>query len=291
MTSIHVLAVTWWCQTTQTPWNWTPRYYIGVWLMIGLFVIPFGLAMRKRSQTAGLDNRDKRAIVWFGLGVLAMWAASDWPLGTLGAGYLLSIHTVLYLVYTMIAAPLILLGIRPWMARAILDRVHGWSLYRQVRKPWVAAVVLNFILVITHIPFLVDALRTSQLGSFVLDALWLISGIAGWLPVISPFTADRIRTSIWQCVYLFIAFGAFPMLPGAFITFAGVPLYRVYDLAPRFDGWTPLEDQQLAGAIMKVGNIPILWAVIGALFMRSALRSIRNDSNVTTLVQSDTATT
>jgi cytochrome c oxidase assembly factor CtaG len=285
-----LFAVTWWCQTTQVPWDWTPRYYVGVWILVALFVIPYALAVRNRARSVGLDAKDKRAAVWYGLGVVAMWAASDWPLGTLGAGYLLSIHTVLYLVYTMVAAPLMLLGLRPWMAKAILQRLRGWAIYRQVRKPWVAIVILNGILVITHIPSLVDALRVSQLGSFALDALWLFSGLCGWLPVISPFAPDRIRSAIWQCVYLFIAFGAFPMLPGAFITFAGVPLYRVYDLAPRFDGWTPLEDQQLAGAIMKVGNIPILWAVIGVLFLRTATRGMRKDSTDTTRAVGDTVT-
>jgi cytochrome c oxidase assembly factor CtaG len=279
MTDSLMLAVTWWCQTTQLPWDWTPRYYPGVWVLVALFVIPYVIAVRHRSRTVGLDATDKRAAVWFALGVLAMWSASDWPLGTLGAGYLLSVHTVLYLIYTMIAAPLILLGLRPWLAESILRRTHGWAVYRQLRRPWVAVVILNAILVITHIPLVVDTLRVSQFGSFVLDALWLISGLCGWLPIITPFKADRIRTAIWQCVYLFLAFGAFPMLPGAFITFAGLPLYRVYDLAPRFEGWTPLEDQQLAGALMKVGNIPILWAVIGVLFMRTALENLRRDSS------------
>ena len=40
-------------------------------------------------------------------------------------------------------------------------------------------------------------------------------------------------------MYLFVAFGAFPMLPGAFITFSPLPLYRVYELAPRFGDWSP----------------------------------------------------
>ena len=55
-------------------------------------------------------------MLWFALGMAGLWAASDWPLGTLGAGYLLSVHTVLYIIYTMVAAPLLVLGLPPWMA-------------------------------------------------------------------------------------------------------------------------------------------------------------------------------
>jgi cytochrome c oxidase assembly factor CtaG len=275
--SSPILAVTWWCQTTTAPWDWTPKVYLGVWLMLALFVVPYAIAMVRRSRRHGLTSRDKRAMLWYGLGVFFVWSASDWPLGTLGAGYLLSIHTVLYLIYTMVAGPLLVLGLPDWMTRGLLDKVRGWSIYRLVVKPWVAVIVLNGILVFTHLPPVVDGLRASQFGSFVLDALWLVSGVVGWLPIITPFRGDRIKAPIWRCVYLFIAFGAFPMLPGAFITFSGVPLYRVYELAPRFGDWSPLDDQQLAGALMKVGNIPILWAVIAAIFVKAALEGSRDN--------------
>jgi putative membrane protein len=271
VTELQVLAVSWWCQSTKAPWTWTPKIYIGVWIVMAVILGTYGLAMRKRAKAVGLDARDKRAILWFVLGTMSLWLATDWPLGLLGSGYLLSIHTTLYLIYTMIAAPLMLIGIPQWMARAMLDRLHGWGVYRWSVKPWIAAIVLNAALVFTHLPFVVDPFRATQLGTFVLDAMWLFSGVIGWLPIVSPFRGDRIKAPIWKCVYLFIAFGAFPMLPGAFITFSPLPLYRVYELAPRFGDWSPEDDQQLAGALMKVGNIPILWTVIAVVFMKSLL--------------------
>jgi cytochrome c oxidase assembly factor CtaG len=271
VTDAYVLAVSWWCQSTKAPWSWTPKIYVGVWIVMALLVVPYALTMRRRAKTVGLDARDKRAILWFSLGAAALWVATDWPIGLLGSGYLLSVHTTIYIIYTMVAAPLMLLGIPAWMARALLDRLHAWGAYRWSVKPWIAAIVLNVALVVTHLPFVVDPFRSSQLGSFVLDAIWLTSGVIGWLPVITPFRGDRIKAPIWKCVYLFVAFGAFPMLPGAFITFSPLPLYRVYELAPRFGSWTPEDDQQLAGALMKVGNVPILWSVIAAVFIKSAL--------------------
>jgi cytochrome c oxidase assembly factor CtaG len=277
MSGVGVLAVSWWCQATRAPWDWTPKLYLGVWIMMALILGSYGWVMRRHARAVGLDARDKRAIVWFVLGALALWLATDWPLGLLGSGYLLSIHTTLYLVYTMIAAPLMLIGIPRWMAQGMLDKLRGWGAYRWSVKPWIAALVLNAALVFTHLPFVVDPFRASQFGSFALDAIWLLSGVVGWLPIVTPFRGDRIRAPIWKCVYLFVAFGAFPMLPGAFITFSPLPLYSVYELAPRFGSWTPEEDQQLAGALMKVGNIPILWTVIAVVFMRSALEQNRAD--------------
>lgn len=277
MTS-SLFAVSFWCTTTTEPWSWTPKFYAGTWLMAVALLVPYFLVMRRRARTHGLTTADRRAMAWWTLGVLVLWASSDWPIGTLGAGYLLSIHTSIYLLYTVVAAPLMLIGIPDWMLRRILDRVRGWGIYRNLTKAWVGAVVMNGIMIFTHVPLVVDTSRTSQFGSFFLDLLWLISGVAGWMPVLTPFRADRIRTAIWKCVYLFLAFGAFPMFPGAFITFAPVPLYRIYENAPRFGAWSPLDDQQLAGALMKVGNIPILWTVIAALFVRTTIDQHRHES-------------
>ena len=275
-----ILAVSWCCQSSTAPWTWEPRTYLGVWVVLFLLAAPYVASMRARHRSVGLDDRDRRAMMWYALGLAGVWASSDWPLGSLGAGYLLSIHTVLYIIFTMVAAPLMLLGMPRWMFDNLLDRLRLRSLYRAMVRPWVAGIVLNLILVVTHIPMFVDALRTSQFGSFVLDAAWLLSGIVGWLPIISPREEDRIGNPMWKVTYLFLAFGAFPMVPGAFITFAGQPLYGIYDLAPRFGDWSTLEDQQLGGAIMKVGNIPILWAVIAAIFVRSALKTRIDERNI-----------
>ena len=152
MSELHVLAVSWWCQSTRTPWTWTPKLYIGVWIVMGAILGTYAWSMRRRARSVGLDARDKRAIVWFVLGTLSLWIATDWPLGLLGSGYLLSVHTTLYLIYTMVAAPLMLIGIPQWMARNMLDRLHGWGVYRASAKPWIAAVVLNVALVFTHLP-------------------------------------------------------------------------------------------------------------------------------------------
>ena len=125
MSGIDVLAVNWWCQATRAPWTWTPKLYVGVWLMMAVILGTYGWAMRRRARAVGLDARDKRAILWFVLGAMGLWLATDWPLGLLGSGYLLSIHTTLYLIYTMVAAPLMLIGIPGWMARGMLEPAAG----------------------------------------------------------------------------------------------------------------------------------------------------------------------
>jgi putative membrane protein len=270
-----LLGVTWWCHTIKAPWSWTPRAYVGVWLLIAAVAVTYALVLRRRGRSVGLTDGDRRACIWFGLGLLIFWIASDWPLATLGGAYLLSAHVVIYMLYTFGAAPLLLLGIRPWMARGALDRVHGWSVWRMATKPWVAAVQINVVLVLTHLPPVVDRLRASQPGSFLLDAAWIVSALVAWVPVAGPFHGDRIRQPLLTCAYLFLAFQLFPMLPGSLITFASSPVYSVYELAPRLGGWTPQNDQQLAGALMAIGCTPVVWGLIAVIFIRAAEASSR----------------
>jgi putative membrane protein len=169
----------------------------------------------------------------------------------------------------MAAAPLLVLGLPEWMLRRALSRLRAYRLLRLLAQPLVAGVLFNVVLVATHAPLTVDTLRTNQAGSFLLDVAWLASALLLWLPVCGPL--DELKPSYpARGVYLFLAAGLVPMVPGGFLTFAEAPLYAVYELAPRIGGFEALDDQQAAGAIMKVGNLPLLWPVLAGLFLRWA---------------------
>lgn len=212
-----------------------------------------------------------RRQMWFFLaGVVVFWVASDWPLGVLGAGYLASAHMAQFMLYTLVAAPLLVLGIPEPMARRILARLRLYRFMTRLTKPVVAGLVFNGCLVATHSPWAVDTLRANQLGSFVMDAVWLASGVLVWLPICSPLSEHRLRAYPVKMVYLFLALGVVPAVPAGFLTFAGFPLYATYELAPRFYGLDAATDQQMAGLIMKLGGIPIVWGTIIAMMMRWA---------------------
>ena len=47
-----------------------------------------------------------------------------------------------------------------------------------------------------------------------------------------------------------------------------VRLYSVYELAPRFHGLAAGTDQQIAGLVMKLGGIPIIWGTMLAICVK-----------------------
>ena len=84
----------------------------------------------------------------------------------------------------------------------------------------------------------------------------------------SPLPELRHPSYGVRAVYLFLAAGAVAMIPGGVLTFADGPLYATYELAPRALPLNAADDQQLAGIIMKVGNLPVVWAVILVMVLR-----------------------
>lgn len=243
-----------------------PRAYTGVWLAMAVLLVAYLRGRRRLSPTERAAEPPSRP--WaFLAGWLALWAASDWPLGTLGAGYLASAHMVQYLVTTLVAAPLLVAGLSEPMLRRGLARTRTAGVVGAACRPVTAVVLANLVLVATHAPVTVDALRTSQAGSFVPDALWLAAGFVLWLPICGPLPELRPSYPV-RGAMLFVGAGVVPMIPGGFLTFADTPLYAVYELAPRVGGCDATSDQQLAGVLMKLGSVPLIWPVIGVLFAR-----------------------
>lgn len=263
----------WWCAATNEPWNWSPRAYPGIWLTMAVLLAAYFWAWRYGpvdATAAAEDGAAARRKRWaFIGGWLLLWLATDWPLGALGAGYLASAHMAQYVLYTMAAAPLLMVGTPEWMLRRLLSKLRAYRLVKALARPLTAAVIFNVVLIGTHAPITVDTFRSNQFGSFVLDSAWLLSSLLLWLPVCGPL--EELKPSLpARGVYLFMAAGLFPMIPGGFLTFASAPLYAVYELAPPVENIDALTDQQFAGALMKLGNIPLLWPVLGALFIRWA---------------------
>ena len=59
-----------------------------------------------------------------------------------------------------------------------------------------------------------------------------------------------------------------PTVPASFLTFGDHPLYRRYETLPKLWGLSALDDQLIAGLIMKIGAGLLLTALIAVIFFR-----------------------
>ncbi|MDH3732537.1 MAG: cytochrome c oxidase assembly protein [Gemmatimonadota bacterium] len=247
----------WWCAAQGVAWTWSWRPYPGVWIFIGLLLLAYlrfggGSAASSRQRTASFA------------GLIALWVALDWPIGALGSGYLASLHMVQFLLIALVAPPLLLMGI-PAERYQRLATWRGFGLVRVLTVPLVALLLFNTVVVATHWPGLVDSLMSSQLGSFVLDVSWLLAGLILWWPVVSP-VPDRPRFPLGVRMGYLIVCTVLMTLPYVFLTFAELPFYATYELAPPVGVLSARDDQRVAGLIMRLGGGTILWTAAGVLF-------------------------
>ena len=234
----------WWCSAQGVPWSWTWQPYPGVWGVIAVV----GAAYVRWIAPAACGRR--RA--WFALGLVALWAGLDWPLGPLGAGYLASVHVVQFLLIGVTAPALLLLGLPPVLARRWLERPRLASLLGDLTHPVVAFSAFTVVMTVTHWPDVSDALMASQLGAFAIDMGWLVAGVWFWWPVIVEVPERPRFGPMLKSVYLAVN-GLLVHPPAAVMLFSEHPVYRTYELAPPIPGVHVLDDQQLAGGVMKVG--------------------------------------
>ncbi|MFQ5703268.1 MAG: cytochrome c oxidase assembly protein [Gemmatimonadales bacterium] len=255
--------MTWWCSAQGGAWSWTWQPYIGVWLLALTLIIARLTAPRIWAP----DRRRSDKLQLYILGVLVLWLGADWPIGPLGAGYLLSVHTVQYLLFTFVAPPLLIAGTPPWMLRRLLRPQWALRSARTVGKPIIAFGIFNTVLLATHLPAVVDGLTVSQIGSFAIDMSWLLSGLIFWWPVLGPLPELEPLSYPGRIVYLIMNV-FIPTVPAAFLTFAHYPIYGLYELAAPVGNISTAHDQQIAGIIMKVVGGFIIFGTASVIFFK-----------------------
>ena len=245
----------WWCSASGQSWTWAWRAYPGVWLIVA------ALAYGYWHFTRG----DKRAAGWIGIAII--WLSLDWPIGPLAAGYTASAHALQFILMTMIAAPLLLMGMAPYAPERIRPGGVTHRLLKVLTQPIFAAVTFNVITAATHVPFVVDFFMPSQAGAFLIDMLWLFAGLSLWWPVLVDVPERPNFQPLVKILYLFLATLihsgiAIVMLMSSF------PLYGIYELAPPTGWFSPIADLEFAGGIMELAGTFIIFGVMTAMFFR-----------------------
>ena len=273
----------WWCSAQGIAWTWSWRPYVGVWLMVLALAGWYWRAYRRAArETNGTHPRLRPGRVAVALsGILCLWIALDWPVGTLGSGYLASVHMVQFFLIAMIAPALLIYG---WPLAAESDRDEQGVLLRSARAlthPVFATAAFILIVAATHAPLVVDALMVSQLGSFVLDMAWLVGGLLFWLPVMGGVPGRAPLRAPMNIAFIFA--GSLSHTGVAmYLLLARFPVYRTYEMAPPIQGISPLVDQEMAGGLMLLGSMAIVLGAISVVFYRWQARVERESPSLPT---------
>lgn len=237
-----------------------------VWLLFGSIVAAYLIAARRHLDATG-ESTPRRPRVLFLSGMGVLWLGADWPVHDLAEGYLYLMHMTQHLLFTLVAAPLLIAGMPAWMLRALLAPPPVRRVFRFFTRPLVALIVFNGVLLFTHWPEVVEASVGSEPIHLALHVLIVASALVMWWPVMSPLPEMPALSPPGQMIYLFLQSLA-PTIPASFLTFGHTPLYPVYASFPRIWGMSALTDQLIAGLIMKLVGGMLLWVVIAVIFFR-----------------------
>jgi cytochrome c oxidase assembly factor CtaG len=196
----------------------------------------------------------------FLLGLVLVWMAWGSPLAAYDHS-LLTVHMIKHLLLMTFAPPLILLGepmkvfwgMTPLLARSTLGRVWRRPLVQRLARIvtslvlcWTASALT---LIAWHVPTLFALGVRSQIGHTVEQAMFFGTGLLFWWPVIQPWPSASTGPRWSLLLYLFLATLPCDILSG-FLVFSDRVAYPVYFSTPRLFGFSVLEDQQCAAALM-----------------------------------------
>lgn len=248
--------------------------HLDVWVVLGSVVAGYLIAIRRHEASTG-QVTPPRARHLFLAGMAVLWIGSDWPIHDLAEQHLYSAHMVQHMLYTLVAAPLLVSGIPAWMWRIVLRPVAVHRVWAFLTKPLVALLLFNGFLLFTHWPAVVEASVGSELTHFVLHVLVVGTAMVMWWPVVSPLPEMPPLAPPMQMLYLFLQSLA-PTIPASFLTFGHQPLYPVYATFTRIWGIDVMVDQTMAGLTMKIVGGLLLWGVIAVVFFRWGAREQRS---------------
>lgn len=223
---------------------------LGMALVLGAYLLGVG-PLRERHNLA--DYVDSRQVATFTAGMMVVFFALTSPLHILSERFLFSMHMVQHVLLTLIAPPLLVLGMPAWLIRPMLRPNWAFRTARLLTHPIAAIALFNIIFSIWHIPALYNSSLNSEAFHALEHIMMVATAMLMWWPLASNMPELPRLNYPLQLGYLF-ALSVAQIIVFAIITFAEEPIYEFYVNAPRIWGLSPLLDQQLGGIIMKVGS-------------------------------------
>lgn len=228
---------------------------------MGLLALLLGHAWLARERDA-----QRRHYLYFGAGVLLIWAALETPIDTLGDRYLLTAHMVEHMLLFACAPPLLLLGLTPAMVARLIRLAPP---IRRLTEPVPALLLAALGLLLWHYPPIFD-LSVENGTLHILEHLsFLIAGVLFWWPLIEPTSSQAAWRLGPLAKLVYLGIGSLPMMAVSLILqLAPGVLYTPYLHAPRISAFlTPHTDQTVAGATMMFMDMGVMiWDALYVFF-------------------------
>src|SRR6202007_502212 len=218
-------------------------------------------------------NFQSRRVGSFLFGLSFIWIATASPLAALDHE-MLTAHMVQHLLLMTLAPPFILFGLphKPLAHHLLLrfSQAVGRPLRSEpvqqfanvVTHPAICWLAAAGTLVVWHIPSVFMFGLRSQMWHGAEQTSFLATGLLFWSPVVRPRQISLKWPESSILLYLFLATLPCDILSG-FLIFCDRVVYPLFLSSPRSFGFSALDDQQCAGALM--------WTCVTVVYLIAAV--------------------
>ena len=259
------------------PWRF--QQHVEVWLLVAFLTAGYVYMVRglgPRAVAPGATIVSRRQKTAFVAGILILWLASDWPIHDISEEYLYSVHMFQHMALTYFMPPLVVLATPEWFVRILIGDRGVYRFVKFMAHPVRAALVFNVAVMVSHVPGVVNASVSNGPLHYSVHVFLVTTAIVMWLPVCGPFPEFHV-SPMSKMIYLFMN-SVVATVPAGWLTFAEGVVYKHYDIPWRVWGISVTDDQQIAGAIMKLGGAVFLWTIIGVLFVQKFAKTFRTEN-------------
>jgi putative membrane protein len=255
--------------------HWHPEVHLLVVSLVAAYVYMVKV-IGPRAVPPGEPVVSRRQIGCFVGAIVMLWVASDWPVHDISEEYLYSSHMLQHMMLSYFMPPLALMATPTWLMRVLIGDGRLYHVVRWFCRPITAAVIFNAAVMITHVPGAVNASVANGPLHYTLHVMVVTTSLLMWMPVLGPIPEFRIGPGA-ASIYLFLQ-SVVPTVPAAWLVFAEGAVYSAYGEQPvRLWGISVTDDQQLAGAIMKVGGAIFLWSIVVYYFFKKFAAPYANE--------------
>ncbi len=261
---------------SQLDGAWTFSWAIAGVSGLGLVLLAqavLRLRRRGRPEYAGVGR-----IVLFCAGLAVMDLALVSPLDAVGEQYLLSGHMLQHMLIGDAAPALLIAGLRgpltvfllpPALLRPLARAAPVRAAFSFLLRPRVSFGAWAAVFACWHVPSVYDSVLGRPVVHDLEHASFVFAGLLVWAQLIDPTRSGRL-TRYRRVGFAVLLFGAGQVLVD-FLIFSFHPLYPAYAArTERLFGFSPLFDQQLAGAVMMLEQV-ITLGTCSALLLWPAL--------------------
>ncbi len=250
-------------------WLPEPAVLAPIAALAWVYVRRFGAARRE----AGPRGAGPLQALAFAAALLALLGALASPLDRLGEQYLFSAHMLQHVLLGDVAPLLLLLSLSRVIMRPATRRLRRVEeALGPLASPVVAVSLWLGTMYLWHLPGLYDAALEHPLVHLAEHASFFFAGLAVWWPLIQPVPMRRRLSGLQPVAYIGVAkFGLAAL--GLYLTWSGTALYEHYEEVPRIWGLSPVEDQNVGGALMMVEQSLTFVVALVALFVAALARS------------------